>query len=77
MYDRLSDGQLKWTKLDRTYDVMYNAQTGERIEMTDDHKDNRKRLTEHFNIDAKVSCIIEASLISGKAQVPEFVSFHI
>ncbi|KAL7541020.1 hypothetical protein ACHAXR_010560, partial [Thalassiosira sp. AJA248-18] len=53
MYDILSDGQLKWTKLDETYDVMYNAQTGERIEMTDDHKENRRRLTEHFDIDGK------------------------
>jgi all-trans-retinol 13,14-reductase len=52
MYDRVSDGQLKWTKLDRSYDVMYNAQTGERIEMTDDHLENRRKLTEHFGIEA-------------------------
>lgn len=53
MYDTLSDGQLKWKKLDRVYDVMYNAKTGERIEMCDDHDENRKKLTEHFMIDEK------------------------
>ena len=51
MYDKLSDGQLKWSKIDRTYDVMYNSETGERIEVTDDHGENRKKLTEHFGID--------------------------
>ena len=51
MYDKLSDGQLKWSKIDRTYDVMYNAKTGERIEVTDDHEEYRNKLTEHFGID--------------------------
>ena len=50
MYDELSDGQLKWNKLDRSYDIMYNASTGERLEMTDDHGENRRKLTEHFGI---------------------------
>jgi hypothetical protein len=53
MYDELSDGQLKWVKLDRVYDVIYNGSTGERIEMTDDHELNRKVLTEHFGISAQ------------------------
>ena len=51
MYDKLSDGQLKWSKIDRTYDVMYNAKTGERIEVTDDHEEYRNKLTKHFGID--------------------------
>jgi hypothetical protein len=29
MYDELSDGQLKWNKLDYAYDVIYNGKTGE------------------------------------------------
>lgn len=53
MYNELSDGQLKWTKLDRVYDVIYNGNTAERIEMTDDYDDNRKKLTRHFGITAK------------------------
>lgn len=53
LYDQVSDGQLKWSKIDTTYDVIYNGTTGERIEMTDDHDKNRKVLTEHFGIDAK------------------------
>lgn len=53
LYDQVSDGQLKWNKIDATYDVIYNGTTGERIEMTDDHDQNRKVLTEHFGIDAK------------------------
>lgn len=51
MYDELSDGQLKWTKLDRVYDVMYNGRTGERYEITDDHDKNRRVLTKDFGID--------------------------
>eukprot|EP00581_Thalassiosira_minuscula_P029978 CAMPEP_0183763760 /NCGR_PEP_ID=MMETSP0739-20130205/9903_1 /TAXON_ID=385413 /ORGANISM="Thalassiosira miniscula, Strain CCMP1093" /LENGTH=488 /DNA_ID=CAMNT_0026002219 /DNA_START=1 /DNA_END=1467 /DNA_ORIENTATION=- len=54
MYLTLSDGQLKWTKLDKSYDIMYNAQTGERIEMTDNHEENRRNLTKHFGIDKKL-----------------------
>ncbi len=53
LYDQVSDGQLKWNKIDTTYDVIYNGKTGERIEMTDDHDQNRKVLTEHFGIDAE------------------------
>jgi hypothetical protein len=53
LYDMISDGQLKWTKIDRSYDVIYNGTTSERLEMTDDHDENRKVLTEHFGIDAK------------------------
>ena len=53
MYDELSDGQLKWQKLDYVYDVMHNAKTGERIEVTDDHELNRKVLTAHFDVTSK------------------------
>ena len=53
MYNELSDGQLKWIKMDNVYDVIYNGSTGERIEMTDDHVHNRKVLTEHFGISSK------------------------
>ena len=53
LYDQISDGQLKWNKIDKTYDVIYNGTTGERIEMTDDHDLNRKVLTEHFGIKAE------------------------
>ena len=53
MYSTLSDGQLKWTKLDESYDVIYNAKTGERIAMTDNYQENRRKLTEHFGIDGK------------------------
>lgn len=53
MYDELSDGQLKWTKLDNVYDVIYNISTGERIDMTDDHAKNRKELTDHFGISSQ------------------------
>eukprot|EP00985_Skeletonema_marinoi_P035236 scaffold46018_cov153-Skeletonema_marinoi.AAC.1 len=53
LYDQVSDGQLKWDKIDNTYDVIYNGTTGERIEMTDDHDQNRRVLTEHFGIAAK------------------------
>lgn len=51
MYDTLSDNQLKWTKMNKVYDVMYNSKTG--VEMTDDHCMNRKRLSEHFGIEVK------------------------
>ena len=53
LYDQISDGQLKWNKIESTYDLIYNGTTGERIEMTDDHDLNRKVLTEHFEIDAE------------------------
>eukprot|EP00804_Cyclotella_cryptica_P027582 CCRYP_007516-RB/>CCRYP_007516-RB protein AED:0.03 eAED:0.03 QI:34/1/1/1/1/0.66/3/565/597 len=53
MYDELSDGQLRWTKLDRVYDVIYNGKTKERIEMTDDYDENRKKLTHHFGVTAE------------------------
>ena len=53
LYDQVSDGQLKWNKIDTTYDVIYNGTTDERIEMTDDHGQNRKALTEHFGIVAE------------------------
>lgn len=51
LYDQISDGQLKWNKIDKTYDLIYNGTTGERIEMTDDHDENRRVLTKHFGID--------------------------
>mmetsp|Transcript_8117 Transcript_8117/g.14135 ORF Transcript_8117/g.14135 Transcript_8117/m.14135 type:complete len:630 (-) Transcript_8117:204-2093(-) len=53
MYSTLSDGQLKWTKLDESYDVIYNAKTGERIAMTDNYEENRRKLTKRFGIDGK------------------------
>ena len=30
----LTDGQLKWARIDETFDVAYNATTEERIEIT-------------------------------------------
>jgi all-trans-retinol 13,14-reductase len=42
--------QLKWSKIDRSYDIVYNGTTSERIEMTEDHDENRKVLSEHFGI---------------------------
>ena len=42
--------QLKWSKIDKSYDIVYNGTTSERIEMTEDHDENRKVLGEHFGI---------------------------
>ena len=48
MFDYLSDGQLQWTKMDSTYDIYYNAQTGKRIGFTDDPVKNRNNLLAAF-----------------------------
>lgn len=48
MFEYLTDGQLEWAKMDRTYDVCYNAETGQRIEFTDDPAVNRKNLLAAF-----------------------------
>ena len=48
MFDYLSDGKLEWTKMDSTYDVYYNAQTGRRIGFSEDPSTNRKNLFDAF-----------------------------
>lgn len=48
MFEYLTDGMLKWAKMDSTYDICYNAETGQRIEFTDDPKVNRKNLLAAF-----------------------------
>jgi all-trans-retinol 13,14-reductase len=44
----LTDGKLKWNRINEQYDVAYNASTGERLEFTGDPKLNRKTILTHF-----------------------------
>jgi all-trans-retinol 13,14-reductase len=48
LYNYLSDGQLQWNRIAKTYDVAYNATTGERLEFTGDHPSDRQVLLDHF-----------------------------
>jgi len=48
MYSIISDGKLEWCRLASPYDIIYNASTGEKIEVTNNPKVNRKLLMSHF-----------------------------
>ena len=48
MFEYLSDGQLKFVKMNSTYDVAFDSSTGTRIEFTDDQSVNRKNLLAAF-----------------------------
>jgi all-trans-retinol 13,14-reductase len=48
LFDWLSDGKLKWSSIDKVYDVAYNNRTGERLQFVGNRKENRDTLLRHF-----------------------------
>lgn len=48
LFDWLTDGKLEWSKIDDVYDVVYNQETGQRIEFVGDRNKNYQTILQSF-----------------------------
>jgi all-trans-retinol 13,14-reductase len=52
MFNFLSDSKLEWNRLSDIYDVAYNAETGERLEITGERKESKHLIGDHLSFHA-------------------------